>query len=236
MPLSTNLVAAWELNESSGNALDSVGSNTLTDTNTVGSGTGLIYGTARDFEADNAEVFSRSDNTDLSLGDIDYSFEMWIKPESTGGAKVFLARGTGSDPTIFLFLNGSNVEFRVWSGAAGAGQTTRQASTFGAVSTGSWYQVIATYDAAANQMLVSVNDVSDTASHTGGSYDDTGSLYIGGDQYSQWFDGLIGPVRFWKRVLTGAERTELYNSGSGRTLAYITGGATASTTLIGDWW
>ena len=80
MPLSTSLVAAWELNEVSGNATDSKGSNTLTDNNTVTSGTGPIYALARDFELDNAEYFSIADNTDISLsGDISCTFEAWIK-------------------------------------------------------------------------------------------------------------------------------------------------------------
>ncbi len=40
MALTDSLVAMWRLEESSGNRSDSQGSNTLTDTNTVGSGTG----------------------------------------------------------------------------------------------------------------------------------------------------------------------------------------------------
>ncbi len=42
------------------------------------------------------------------------------------------------------------------------------------------------------------------------------------------WDGLIDEVGFWKgRVLSGAERTELYNAGAGRDYAYIIAGAAA---------
>jgi len=36
-----------------------------------------------------------------------------------------------------------------------------------------------------------------------------------------FFDGLIEEVAFYKRVLTAAERTWLYNSGAGRAYAEV---------------
>lgn len=51
MSLSTNLISYWKLDETSGNAVDSVGSNTLTNNNSVSFSTALInnganFGTA----------------------------------------------------------------------------------------------------------------------------------------------------------------------------------------------
>ena len=57
MALTDNLVSYWKLDESSGNAADSVGSNTLTNTNTVTYSAGKINNGA-DFERDSAQYFS----------------------------------------------------------------------------------------------------------------------------------------------------------------------------------
>ena len=85
MALTDNLISAWELSEASGNAIDSHGSNDLTDNGSVGTGTGLVYGTARHFDGSD-DGFNIIDNTDLSVGDIDCScekFELLIKSDDS---------------------------------------------------------------------------------------------------------------------------------------------------------
>jgi hypothetical protein len=55
MPVIDSLIGDWEMDEASGQALDSHGSNPLTDNNTVGASGGW-----RDFESDNVESFSHA--------------------------------------------------------------------------------------------------------------------------------------------------------------------------------
>ncbi len=92
MALTDNLIAALELDEASGNAIDSHGANDFSDNNTVGAGTGLVHANARDFEAANDEYFSLADNTDLSLSDIDCTVEAWVNLESKDEHKSIYAR------------------------------------------------------------------------------------------------------------------------------------------------
>ena len=72
MALTDSLISYWKLDEASGNATDSHGTNTLTDTNTVTSVAGKIN-TARYFTNANTEFFTLADNASLSTGDIDFT-------------------------------------------------------------------------------------------------------------------------------------------------------------------
>lgn len=227
MALTDNLESAWELNEASGNALDSHGSNELTDTNTVGSGTGLVYGAARDLEDGSTEYFTHSDNASLSLGDIDFTAEMWVNLESKGAYRTLASKwGSGSQEWM-CFFNPDDNRFQWWCTHDGVTLSSLlSASSFGAPSVATWYQVIIHHDATANQMGIAVNDGTiNTQSHTTGIYNGTADFRIGSNQKDgQYWDGLIGPVRFWKRVLTTQERTDLYNSGAGLAYSAFGGG------------
>ncbi len=221
MALADNLIAAWELDEASGNAIDSHGSNDLTDTNTVGAGTGLVYGSARDFESGSSEYFALADNADLSTGDIDYTFEVWLKLESSITCTV-LAKREGYEYGIRNVPGSGGIRF-----THGTNEINTLFDTLGALSTGTWYQVFAWHDATNNLNGITVNNGTPITSSDAGAAaaDGGGAFNLGRDPvFGEPFDGLIGPVRFWKRVVTSDERTELYNAGAGRDYAYITGG------------
>lgn len=221
MSLLTDLISAWELNEASGNAVDSHGSNTLTDNNTVGSGTGLVYGTARDFEASNTEYFEITDNPGLSTGDIDLTFECWVNFESFGSIPGVLGKdnsGAGQrEYGLYAYTSGTN---RVRWFVSSNGTSESAAAEVAGLSTGVWCQVICWHDSVNNEIGCVVNaGTPTTTSHSGGLIDGTAAFRIGDvPGNSLYMDGLIGPVRFWKRVLTSQERTDLYNGGAG--LAY----------------
>ena len=223
MPVITSLVGAWELNEASGNAVDSHGSNTLTDQNTVGAS-----GIARDFEADNAEYFSHASNSDLQTGDIDFSVEIWMRAESftetnliskdDDGAREFAIDLASSIPRIYI--DGGTI-----------------VTSYGAsLSTATDYQIIGWHDSVNNQLGIVVNDASPASQGTGGSAPtaNASAFRIGTSQitgFVGYFDGLLWRARFWKKVLTTTERTWLYNSGSGRSYAAIvaeSGGASTT--------
>lgn len=243
MALSDNLIAAWELDEASGNAIDSHGANDLTDTNTVTTGTGLVYSTARDFEEATDEYFTIADNTDLSTGDIDFTFEAWCKWESNNNYRLILGKSPNGEfgkPEYNLLIDqdvGQRFGFSINPNGVdpNVGVT---ANNFGNTSSGTWYQVICWHDATANQIGIAVNaGTADTTAHSAGVWDSTGAFQIGNGNtaVTRTWDGLIGPVRFWKRVLTSDERTELYNSGAGRTYAYIVGAGGRTTKNTRSW-
>jgi hypothetical protein len=222
--LLTDLVSSWELSEASGSALDSHSTNTLTDVTGVGSGTGLVYGTARDLERSNADRFTRASNSSLEVGDIDFTLESWVNLESLSRGTI-VTKSDGSNGSYFLVYETATSRFRLqMCGASGFGSLTNlDASTFGAISTGTWYHVIAWHDSVNNEIGISVNDVADTTAHSTGAFEDgVTALTIGSNAFGDAFDGRISPVRFWKRVLTSGERTQLYNGGAGLTYAGLT--------------
>lgn len=245
--LADNLTSYWKMDEASGNALDAHGSNNLTDNSSVGSASGKING-ARDFEGlsggspSTVQWFSHADNSDLSVGDIDFTIQLWVNLESkpTGDNSNILNKwdfGANSREYIAYYnVSNDRFEFRVSNDGNGGGSVTIvTANNLGAVSTGTWYLIHVWHDASANQIGIAVNaGTADTASHSTGVFNGTSNFEIGAlsGGTSGPFDGLVDEVGIWKRLLTSLERTDLYNSGNGRDYAYITGGSAPPTNFM----
>lgn len=229
MALTDNLISFWELGEASGTRNDSHGTNHLTDNNTVLQAAGRV-GNSADFESDNSESLSRADNASLSVGNIDFTLCAWVKleskPASTSG---ILLKGDADDEEYYLkWQDTDRFKFEVCSAGAFANQTSIEANVLGAPVLGNWYFIIAWHDATANTINIQVNNGNvDSAAYTLGSYDSNGDFVIGAyPAFSEYFDGLIDQVGFWKRTLTTEEKTFLYNAGNGRSYAEITGTGT----------
>lgn len=216
MSLATSLISFWKLDEASGNALDSWGTNELTETSgTIAAATGKIDG-GRAFEAGDTEYFTIVDNADLSTGDIDFTFAAWIYLESISSFPLIAGKWsatTGDQEWIMYIDTGSSnrLVFGVLEASA-----TVMATTFGSLSTGVWYHVVCWHDSVNNQIGVSVNGSANTASHSSGTHSGAGNFYLGGYPVtSNYHDGLIDEAVFWKRVLTSNERLQIYNGGTG---------------------
>lgn len=224
-----NLVAYWPLDEANGgNALDAYGDNNLTKNGSPTSVTGLISG-ARGFSG-SSQYFYSSDNSQLSVGDIDFSFAVWVKLASKPANIMGIAgkgggSGSANDNEWGLFWSDSadRFIFKAYDGVSSSGTAT--ANTFGAPATGTWYFIVVEHDATANTVSIQVNDGTiDTASWSGGSWDsalDFGLGIFAGT--TRCWEGSIEGAGFWKRKLTTLERTDLYNSGAGRNWAHLTG-------------
>lgn len=209
MALTDNLISVWELTEASGNALDSYGSNTLTDNNTVGAASGKIIG-SRDFERDNGEYFSKADNASLSCGDIDFTIAAWFKSESNN-SQVIVSKSTAE---YQLYMASSVIRWNI--------KDVIELSSGVTISTGTWYHIFAWHDSVNNLIGTSVNGAAAvTTSYSGGCTDGTNDFGIGaissGIGFNCW-DGCIEQVAFWKRVVDSTDRATIYNSGAG--LAY----------------
>lgn len=223
MSLTTNIISYWAMDEASGNAIDWAGSNTLTDHNSVGAGTGKING-ARDFESSSSQYFTIADNASLSVGDIDFTFTCWVKLESKSGNMFIIGKSDNitTDNTIAYLLSYSLVSdtFRFVIGN-GSSNGVVLSNNFGSPSTATWYFIVAWHDASANTVNIQVNNgTADSTSYSGGSYDEGGNFSLGtcynsGSPFPLYYDGLMDEVGFWKRTLTTTERTTLYNSGNG---------------------
>ncbi len=222
--LLVDLVAYWRMEETSGTRFDSIGSNHLTDNNTVTSAPG-ISGTAAKFTAANQEYLSSADNADLSMGNLSFSLTGWVyKTTDTGTNMAVIDKGDinitstheyllyddfGNNPFLFIVAN---------SPANETGQVPD--NHFGNPPVGQWMFLAAWHDADNNTLNVQVNNgLIDSRPYIHGSYDSSLEFRIGaaggpaGTQQS--WDGLIDEVGIWKRTLTAEERTSLYTDPGG---------------------
>jgi hypothetical protein len=228
LSLLTDLIAAWELDEASGNALDAHAGLDLTETSgTIGasSGPGGVGG-SRDFEAGDTEYFAIADNADLSVGDIDWTIEAWVNLESKpAGNSVIAAKwDSGSNQREYMLLHLASADrFQFLVSQNGTTVNTASADTLGSPSLSTWYQLLAWHDSVANTLNIQVNNGAvDSVSYSSGGRNGPTAFQIGASLSlgvaAGYLDGLAAKVRLWKRVLTSDERAALYNSGNG--LAY----------------
>lgn len=231
MALTDSLISHWKLDETSGNATDAHGSNTLTDNNTVTTAAGKI-GTARQFTAANSESLSHADNADLSLGtDTPFTWALWVYPDTITGVHTLVAKwgGAGSAEVreyhlqIIFNATANYVQFSIGNGAS---SVTLQTFPNAVLTVGAWNFIVAWHDEVANTVNIQVNNGTVySGSWSGGTFDGTGTMALGrnGSFGSQYFDGRLDSVSFWKRVLTSGEKTTLYNGGAGLDYPFTTG-------------
>ncbi len=218
MALIDNLVSYWKLDEASGDALDAHGSNTLTEHGTGGVGTAAgIINNARSFVVADSDYFDHTDNTDLSTGDIDFTFAGWLKLTSDLTQQTFVSKGDwGIGGEYSIVWNAFTWKLEVCSGSGFANYTVLNDNSITYVS-GVWYYLIWWHDSVNNLIGIAVNDATPvTTAYSAGVWDGTGSFNIGRQTGNgRHMDGLIDEVGFWKRMLSPSERTALYNSGAG---------------------
>jgi len=215
--LSNDLIAYWKLEEASGVRYDELtgcgGSGCdLTDNNTVGYAAGHISSNAAQFVAENNEYLSIADNADVSTGDVDFTVVTWIYNDGPkSGTKYIASKGhewgiryQGSSDRYDFFIDSAN--------------RSVTAQAFGSTPLSEWLLLIVWYDTNANTVNISINngDVDSASTLSYYPIDDSLEFLVGSRfDHIQLWNGRIGPVGFWKRVLTSNERTLLWNSGAG---------------------
>src|SRR5210317_275158 len=213
-------VAAWDLDESSGTRFDSVGSNDLTDNNTVGVTSGK-FDDAADCTSANNEYLSISDNSDLSVGDNTFMLRAWVRLDNLNTQAVI---GKWFSPT-------NNLEYRLWynetpvdrfvfsvSSDGSSSTTNQRANNFGAPSTGEWYLLHAWHDHSSDEIGISVNGgTANTKSYSGGVYDGGAEFCVAAESNGvNALDGRIDDVVVLKGAyLDSTERSEDWNRGDG---------------------
>ena len=229
MALTDSLIYSYECTEASGNLLDSHSALTATETSgTIDSAAGLVNATSRDFESGDTEYFERASETALQAGDIECTWEVWVYLESTGSQQTALGKTGGSNFEYDIQARtdaGGVFSARVASAAGFSGLTTFQFDSLGTPTTATWYQLIVWHDPTGNTIKRRGNNGAvDSTAWTGGIYVGTDSLRVGNNAYGEYLDGRLGPVRYWKRILTAGEQDSLWNAGSGLPYASLAGG------------
>jgi hypothetical protein len=218
----TDLKAYYAFDEASGNAIDAHGPHDLVETSgTIAATTGKVSG-ARDLERGDTEVFTVADHADLRVGDIDFSYAIWVNFESlvstenmgakwltTGDQREWRVRATSTGDLIFDVSR------------LGTLATVVSVTWSATLSTGTWYLVIVEHDSVNNHIGISVNNgTMVTTSHSTGVFGGTAPFEIGDiSPNNQQFDGLVDEAAFAKRIWTADEKTWIYNGGNGRSYA-----------------
>jgi hypothetical protein len=224
--LTDSLVAYWSLEEASGSRADATGrGNTLSETGTPGNAAGIVSNAAN---LDDANYLSLATNSDLSPGNVDFTWAFWFRSDvSLAGNNVdILGKWAGGGQLEYdFFLNSGALSFLVSS--TGSDFPGIAATSIGTIAATTWYYVVAWHDSGGNTLNICVNDGTvDSTGHSAGVFQGTATLLLAKSNFVVSFDGRLDEVGLWHRVLTSGEITQLYNGGAG--LAYASfGSATA---------
>ncbi len=237
--LTDKLVSYWKLDESSGNAADSVGSNTLTN---VGMST---YGAAK---INNGVILNGSSQY---LGNAvpaglqitgDTTVNAWAYLSSLSSIGIFVdgfAFGDEFKYRGFMCEINSSTRMRLWVGK-GDNTGDNLDITISALSINTWYMMTWVYDATAKNWTGYINATPQATSSSvtyayaqpqtdrfvgiGAIFWNTGAVTFG------YLNGKVDELGLWNRKLTGAEITQLYNSGSGMQYPFTTATTTPTPT------
>lgn len=219
-PGTTGLVGYFALNEVSGDAVDSHGGNNFVETNgAIASVAGLV-GNARDFEKDNNRYFLGGNVAALKLTDA-VTFNFWVNPELAGlQAPIFWNQSAGKGLSVW-FSATMKAYLSINGNARATGTTT--------IPTAEWSMITTTYNKDAGgttEAKVYVNGALDAEGDysTAVVYDATASFRIGRDLNGSYdYDGLMQHFSVWSVALSADNCEWLYNTGSGRAYASLSG-------------
>lgn len=226
MALIDNLISYWKLDESSGDAADAHGSNTLVNTGTP-YGAGKINNGAA-FDADGKLGDADIDAFDFTATN-PFSVSCWVKPTNDVNCYITSKYFIGAaEYGWYLRITGAagakKIRFLHSSNSLLDQAILVDGST--SITTGSWFHVVMTYSGSgvASGVALYVNSAGETESvifdALGTVPANTVAFNLGNanNATANAMDGVLDEVGIWSRALTATEVTDLYNGGSG--LAY----------------
>lgn len=229
MALADNILAYWTLDEASGSRADSVGSETLAQTGTVGSTTGALN-SAASFSGSNGNYLSHADDATLSVGDTDFSISLWVYLANTSSVGVIFQKGSGSSLEYSFLQANSEVRCSFFDASISEVRMTQTG-----LSAGQWYHFVLTHDSVNNVVKLYVNaGTPQSTSWTTGVHDSNGVLVVGNRMDNDIpFAGRVDEIGLWRRVLSSTDVTTLYGSGTPPAYPFSSGPTYTLTTAAG---
>ncbi len=210
LDLLSNLILSLDLEEASGNAIDSSGNGyDFADTNTVGQTTGATAGyNSRQFTAASSEYFTRAHSTtELTIGDNEWAAHLWVYANSaTAGAVVFGKSGNSNTPgtTIGRSYNlnwQATSTLAFYAGPASGATHSQAAAASNSAPDATWVPTLIWHDPTANVIGIKVGSGSAvTAALSGGVRDGTSGVTLAtrGSSGAYYFNGNIAALRMWR--------------------------------------
>ncbi len=204
-----DLVACWDMSENGGPYVDSIGSNDLTGQNTPTRAAGLVErsDSGMGFHSDDSAYFTSSIAGLSLVQNESHTFAWWQFVEvGDGGSKTISVGKAGGlvissfeDACDWVDVDGGNI--RAGSGGAVEGEWEFRVVWWdGSIKTGHLQKNNGTPETATNGKATQASSVAGVEISVGSA---------------NGLKGTVDNVAFWRRVLTGDERTTLYNSGAG---------------------
>jgi len=235
------LTSYWKLNESSGDATDSVGSYTLTNTSSTFT-TGKINNCAT-FDGSSKRFNNTSFSTPAAI-----TVSCWVNLTSlptTDSLRSLVNKYKVGTPSggfdLGLYNSGGTQKVRFFCAYytwAAPSSTNGQYDI--TLSTSTWYHIVGTFDSGGYSKLYINGDLKATGANITGSpslpnIGASDGFCLGYWQNSndstrsRYTDGLIDETGIWSRALSSDEITALYNSGNGLQYPFSSGPANLKT-------
>lgn len=234
MALTDNIINYWKLDESSGDASDSVGSLTLTATTSPTYGAALIN---NGLVANSGGYFRNSaNNTSLSTATA-WTLNCWIfmstTPSAVNDFYFSLCDTTNQLQYNMYYREDGILRLRGERVRHGVASDVAQVTT--TLSTSTWHMVTLTYDVTQIELFLDASSVATTASSGVGTSGGVAGTSIGA--VADGTQALRTNVKtdeygVWTRQLTGAEITSLYNSGAGLQYPFGEGGSVRDARML----
>lgn len=231
--LTDNLVSYWKLDESSGNATDAHGSNTLTNNGTTPYVAAKINNGA-DFGTPSDSRSLTSSSASLYVSD-SFSFSFWVKAVSVDGTNPGLInRGRNSDGGYQIWRGQTGLVAIRYANSSNTGNVLKAFAT--SISDGSNFKhIVIVFRVAAGEVDMYIDGtLSETLTGFATTIRNAATGFeIMGNQSGDlgYGNGVMDEVGFWDKALTSTEVTSLYNGGAG--LVYPFAAPPAPTTT--DW-
>lgn len=224
-------VSYYKLDESSGDASDSVGSITMTNYGTTTYTTGKINNGADGGTGSSSKQLLNTTQSPISYNDLTnaFSINLWLKPNaSLTGTDSYFGGVVPSNGSLqrycdMLFTSATNT-LRVRIGNSGGNNFFNTGTN---PSSGTWYMFSVTYDGSTLKTYINASETSSTSFTNAAGYGaaTTSSSVLGpdGGVSSQPKNAIIDEYGFWNVKLTADEVSNLYNGGAGNAYPFTVG-------------
>jgi hypothetical protein len=203
----TGLTNYWRFDESSGNASDEVGGNTLINNGSVGYSTGLINN-ASNFTNSNSQYFT---NDALSFG--------------TKGSMSFFVNINGGDNGGYFIDSSASARFYFIYASDGAVNISINGASLnapiGTIPFGGWSHVVLTWDSSLSTNKIKLyvdNNLEATSNNSVSSFSPSDTYFANRYVNTGTQDALNGrfdELSLWNIALTSGDISDIYNSGNG---------------------
>lgn len=213
--LLAGLSCHYRLDEASGERKDSHSTKHLTDVNTTGQAAGKI-GNAADFTPATNNYLKHADDAAHEITQPGWSSAFWVFLDAKSAVYVIVSKADFTDDNWYVLYDNAADKFKFFA-RIGGGVFVLHSLT--PVSTGTWYFIVCRHDDVGDIIDMSINNgTPESAAAAGGLSVNTNEFRVGrlgNVSPADTVDGRVDSLSIWQRLLTNAEVSALYNSGTG---------------------